>query len=142
MLLWTWALVTTMPTYVNTCKQQGQLTQILSLSWRIAICSGGCGTNQNCTAPETCTCVEGWTGQDCLTGICCVSIEIMEATTILMGDYACYDYFTLNFGLNILNVCYILYNIDQQYLLYNYIAICSTGCHPVGGFCTQPDECR
>ena len=22
-----------------------------------------------CTAPENCTCVPGWTGQDCLTGI-------------------------------------------------------------------------
>ena len=34
----------------------------------IAICTGGCGLNMNCTAPENCTCVQGWTGQDCLTG--------------------------------------------------------------------------
>ena len=35
----------------------------------VAICTGGCGVNMNCTAPENCTCVQGWTGQDCLTGI-------------------------------------------------------------------------
>ena len=35
----------------------------------VAICTGGCGVNKECTAPDTCTCVQGWTGQDCLTGI-------------------------------------------------------------------------
>ena len=34
----------------------------------VAICTGGCGVNKECTAPENCTCVQGWTGQDCLTG--------------------------------------------------------------------------
>ena len=53
--------------------------------WHIAICSGGCETNQQCTAPETCTCVEGWTDQDCLTGICCVSIEIIEVYSNING---------------------------------------------------------
>ena len=32
-----------------------------------AICSSPCGTNKQCTAPDTCTCVSGWTGSDCLT---------------------------------------------------------------------------
>ena len=33
-----------------------------------AICSSPCGTNKQCTAPDTCTCARGWTGIDCLTG--------------------------------------------------------------------------
>ena len=33
------------------------------------ICSTPCGTNKQCTAPDTYTCVSGWTGNDCLTGI-------------------------------------------------------------------------
>ena len=35
----------------------------------VAICTGGCGMNKECTAPQRCTCVQGWTGEDCLTGI-------------------------------------------------------------------------
>ena len=38
----------------------------------VAICTGGCGVNKECTAPNTCTCVQGWTGQDCLTGMKCL----------------------------------------------------------------------
>ena len=34
-----------------------------------AICSLPCGTNKNCTAPDNCTCINGWTGSDCLTRI-------------------------------------------------------------------------
>ena len=87
----------------------------LSLFWCIAICSGGCGTNQNCTAPETCTCVEGWTGQDCLTGICCVSIEIIEATTILMGDYDILH--SILHGLNFLNICNIFITLISNIIV-------------------------
>ena len=32
-----------------------------------ANCSPPCGTNKECTAPNTCTCVSGWIGNDCLT---------------------------------------------------------------------------
>ena len=31
-----------------------------------AICSSPCGTNKQCTAPDTCTRVSGWKGSDCL----------------------------------------------------------------------------
>ena len=34
-----------------------------------AICGSPCGTNKQCTAPDTCTCVSGWSGNDCLTGL-------------------------------------------------------------------------
>ena len=34
-----------------------------------AICDTQCDTNMECTAPNTCTCMTGWTGNDCLTGI-------------------------------------------------------------------------
>ena len=33
------------------------------------ICATPCDTNEECTAPNTCTCMTGWTGCDCLTGI-------------------------------------------------------------------------
>ncbi len=33
-----------------------------------AICYSSCGTNEECSLPDTCTCVEGWNGTDCLTG--------------------------------------------------------------------------
>ena len=32
-----------------------------------AICSSPCGTNKECAAPDTCTCVSGWKGNNCLT---------------------------------------------------------------------------
>ena len=44
----------------------GNYTMIID--FLIAICTGGCGVNKECTAPQSCTCVPGWTGQDCLTG--------------------------------------------------------------------------
>ena len=40
----------------------------IDLSLYTVICTGGCGVNKECTGPENCTCVQGWTGQDCLTG--------------------------------------------------------------------------
>ena len=33
----------------------------------IAICKFSCGTNKECTSPNTCTCVSGYVGSDCLT---------------------------------------------------------------------------
>ena len=41
-----------------------------------AICSSSCGTNKQCTAPDTCTCVSGWTGSNCLTGIVYVDMTM------------------------------------------------------------------
>ena len=34
-----------------------------------AVCDNGCGTNMECTQPNNCTCIGGWSGYDCLTGI-------------------------------------------------------------------------
>ena len=42
---------------------------ITSQNLHVAICYPSCGTNKECSAPNTCTCVSGWTGNDCLTGI-------------------------------------------------------------------------
>ena len=33
---------------------------------KTAICNSPCGTNEECTAPDTCTCVSGWKGSNCL----------------------------------------------------------------------------
>ena len=35
----------------------------------LAICNLACTTNMECTSPNTCTCIEGWEGADCLSGI-------------------------------------------------------------------------
>ena len=42
-----------------------------------AICSSPCGTNKQCTAPNNCTCVSGWTGSDCLTRMFVYTIELI-----------------------------------------------------------------
>ena len=34
------------------------------------ICSDTCSDNATCTAPDTCTCNEGWSGEDCSTAVC------------------------------------------------------------------------
>ena len=39
-----------------------------------AICSTPCGTNKQCTAPDNCTCVSGWTGSNCLTGFVYIDV--------------------------------------------------------------------
>ena len=35
----------------------------------IAFCNQRCGINQVCSAPNTCTCVTGWTGRNCRTRV-------------------------------------------------------------------------
>lgn len=35
-----------------------------------AVCSKVCENGGRCTAPETCTCQDGWTGDDCTTPVC------------------------------------------------------------------------
>ena len=42
-----------------------------------AICSSPCGTNKQCTAPNTCTCANGWTGSNCLTGVVTYPSELI-----------------------------------------------------------------
>ena len=44
----------------------------------IAICNSTCGTNKQCSAPDTCTCVNGWTGSDCLTGFFIKKYEMIS----------------------------------------------------------------
>ena len=53
----------------------------------VAICTGGCGVNKQCTAPENCTCVQGWTGQDCLTGKIAIVMNFVPA--LLYCGYSC-----------------------------------------------------
>ena len=36
-----------------------------------------CANGGNCTAPDTCTCAEGWTGYDCKTPICEVRLSFL-----------------------------------------------------------------
>ena len=42
---------------------------------KTAICIPPCGTNKQCTVPNTCTCVSGWTGINCSTGIATYPFE-------------------------------------------------------------------
>ena len=35
----------------------------------LAICDPVCGFHKECTAPNNCTCVSGWDGYNCLSGI-------------------------------------------------------------------------
>ena len=56
--------------------------QSINICVKKAICSQSCGTNQECTSPNTCTCESGWTGLSCSKGIC-TKICIMH----IMSDY-------------------------------------------------------
>ena len=48
----------------------GLLTRFLLLNlYSIVKCSPSCGTNKECTSPNTCTCVDGWTESNCDIGI-------------------------------------------------------------------------
>ncbi len=34
----------------------------------LAICADECGQCDECVSPDNCTCIEGWTGNDCCDG--------------------------------------------------------------------------
>ena len=38
----------------------------------LATCKNSCQNGGTCTAPDTCTCVVGWTGTECETGGCSI----------------------------------------------------------------------
>ena len=52
------------------------------ISPNTAICSSPCGTNKQCIAPDTCTCVSGWTGSDCLTSSTAPHVPVPSPTSI------------------------------------------------------------
>ena len=37
--------------------------------FRAAVCTSPCQNGGNCTSPDTCYCVVGWTGMQCETGL-------------------------------------------------------------------------
>lgn len=41
---------------------------VISHLMYIAICTDDCGHCDECTKPSVCTCVDGWTGNDCCEG--------------------------------------------------------------------------
>ena len=49
------------------CQSMVIFVKLYNFFTQTAICSSTCGTNKQCTAPDTCTCVSGWTGSNCLT---------------------------------------------------------------------------
>ena len=45
-------------------------TYIPCIYTNAVVCSNPCQNGGTCTAPDTCTCVVGWTGTECETGVC------------------------------------------------------------------------
>lgn len=54
-----------------------------------AYCSFDCLYNSECSSPETCTCIDGWEGEDCLTGTLyytATDIDLCHVTYLLDID--------------------------------------------------------
>ena len=43
-----------------------------------AVCSQPCENGGRCVAPETCACLDGWTGADCAAPVCGVGAKLLE----------------------------------------------------------------
>ena len=76
-----------------------------------AICSLLCVTNKQCTAPDTCTCVSGWIGNDCLTDIAYFLywrniLTICNSQCNIIVEYTAIILLTIDVNECSLNSCY------------------------------------
>jgi len=84
-----------------------------------------CANGGNCTAPDLCTCAEGWTGYDCREPVCEVVADILTRENLLTVDEEKVVAFELDpCGLE------ILYGTEEV-----------DGVDYLRGNCTAPNEC-
>ena len=50
-------------------RKEGYYTLGITLYYCIAVCDDSCHHCISCDSPDTCTCLSGWTGSNCCTGM-------------------------------------------------------------------------
>lgn len=93
-----------------------------------------CANGGNCTAPDTCTCAEGWQGYDCRTPVCEVVATPLQRRQLHTLDEDKIDLFEKN-------PCTMLGIYDPEPIPASYSGEGPGGYLAVRGNCTAPNEC-
>mgnify|MGYP003884369693 CR=1 FL=1 len=111
------------------------------------MCSSDCPARHLCTAPDTCTCLPGWTGDDCLTPQC---VQECEHGGICVAPDTCscpHGWFDANCTTPVYVVPPFLWRLVVvgvrvliSFDLFLVVCSCSQTCGN-GGNCTAPDTC-
>jgi len=93
-----------------------------------------CANGGNCTAPDTCTCAEGWTGYDCRTPVCEVVATPLQRRQLNTFDEDKIDLFEKN-------PCSLIGIYDLEPIPSSYSGDGEGGYLAPRGNCTAPNEC-
>lgn len=59
------------------CLRKNSFVTLLTFLFYLAICNPVCGSNEVCSAPNNCTCIEGWVGEHCQQGKSTSPLHVM-----------------------------------------------------------------